>query len=480
MPDMHGRIRAGFSEGWKLAAHSLSGRLLLLTIFYVMIGEVLIFLPSIGQYYREILGNHIESAELAIMPFTMPGGDQLPESLRARILNRAGAAAVLLKRADQRQLFLVDRLPQKVDVTIDLTKSGFGRGMVDALSCLMHGGNRMLHVIAPTHVEGAESIGIVLGEAPIRAALASYAWRVIETGFFVSAVAACLVFLSLFFVFVRPMGKITRAMVRFRDDPEDSSRIITPSARRDEIGLAERELASMQGDLYGSLQQKTRLAALGVAVARIQHDLRNILANAKLASDRLSDIDDPVVKKLTPRLVTSLDRAVALATQTLRYGRAQERPPARKRIALKPVIDEAAEMALETRETADPVALQILVGDTLQIDADPEQLFRIVLNLLRNAVEALANREDGAVDIVAERHGRTVSFSIADNGPGIPQALQGRLFQPFATPMRAGSTGLGLAIARDLARLHGGELTLLSTGPEGTSFRIDIPDREVS
>jgi signal transduction histidine kinase len=479
MPDMLGRIRAGFSEGWKLAAHSLSGRLLLLTIFYVMIGEVLIFLPSIGQYHRELLGNHIESAELAILPFTLPGGDKLPESLRARILNRAGAAAVLLKRADQRQLFLVDRLPQKVDVTIDLTRSGYGSSMLDALSCLTHGGNRMLHVIAPTHVEGAQSIGIILGEAPIRAALSSYAKRVIETGFFVSAVAALLVFTSLFFVFVRPMEKITRAMVRFRDDPEDSARIITPTARRDEIGLAERELAAMQGDLYGSLQQKTRLAALGVAVARIQHDLRNILANAQLASERLSDIDDPVVKKLTPRLVTSLDRAVALATQTLRYGRAQERPPVRKRIALGPVIDEAAETAIETGAPANPIALHNRVGDTLQIDADPEQLFRIALNLLRNAVEALAIREGGIIEIVAERHGRRVSFSITDNGPGIADALKTRLFQPFAAPMRTGGTGLGLAIARDLARLHGGELTLLSTGPDGTSFRIDIPDREV-
>jgi len=478
MPDMLGRIRAGFSEGWKLAAHSLSGRLLLLTIFYVMIGEVLIFLPSIGQYYRELLGNHIESAELAITPFTLPGGDQLPESLRARILNRAGAAAVLLKRADQRQLFLVDRLPQKVDATIDLTNSSFTRSMVDALSCLTHGGNRMLHVIAPTHVEGAQNIGIILGEAPIREALSSYARRVIETGFFVSTLTALLVFTSLFFVFVRPMERITRAMVRFRDDPEDSSRIITPSARRDEIGLAERELAAMQGDLYGSLQQKTRLAALGVAVARIQHDLRNILANAQLASERLSDIDDPVVKKLTPRLVASLDRAVALATQTLRYGRAEEHPPARKLIALKPLIDEVGEAAVETRTAPGEVGFSNRIDPDLKVDADGEQLYRMVLNLLRNAVEALAGRQGAQIEILAERRGRVVSLVIADNGPGIPKALQAKLFQPFNTAARTGGSGLGLAIARDLARLHGGEMTLIATGPDGTQFRIDIPDRE--
>jgi len=482
MATMFGRIRAGFREGWRLAAHSLSGRLLLLTIFYVMIGEVLIFVPSIGQYYRELLGNHIESAELAILPFTTPGGDQLPEGFRTEILNRAGAAVVLLTRADRRLLFEVDKvhpLPQKVDVSIDLRTAGIGTVMVQAIACLLHQGDRVLRVTSPTRVVGAQSVGIILNEAPIRAALKSYAWRVVGTGFFVSAVAAGLLFLSLFFVFVRPMEKITRAMVRFRENPDDSSRIIAPSARQDEIGLAERELASMQRDLFGSLQQKTRLAGLGAAVARIQHDLRNILANAQLTSDRLATVDDPVVKRLTPRLVSSLDRAVGLATATLRYGRAEERAPQRKRFALKPVIDEAAESALETRASASAIAFDNSLDAGLLIDADPEQLFRIALNLLRNAVEALAKRGDGArIDISAERRGAMVSIFVADNGPGIAAALQARLFQPFATAPRSGGSGLGLAIARDLARLHGGDVSLVSTGAGGTTFRIDIPDRE--
>jgi signal transduction histidine kinase len=477
---MFGRARAGLREGWRLAAHSLSGRLLLLTIFYVMIGEVLIFVPSIGQYYRELLGNHIESAELAVMPFTLPESNKLPETLRTQILQRAGAEAVLLTLADQRFYFQVNNEPKTVDATIDLTKAGFGSGMIEGVSCLFHNNNRVLHVIAPTRITGARSIGIVLHEGPIRAALIAYSWRVIETGFFVSALTAALVFLSLFYVFVRPMEKITEAMVRFRENPEDSSRIVAPSSRQDEIGQAERELASMQRDLYGSLQQKTRLAALGAAVARIQHDLRNILANAKLASDRLADIDDPVVKNLTPRLVASLDRAVALATQTLRYGRAEEHPPVRKLAALRAVTDEAGEAALETKVSPTEIMFSNAVERDLRIDADPEQLFRMVLNLLRNAVEALAGRDGATIEIRAERNGRVVSLVIADNGPGIPSAMRAKLFQPFATAARAGGSGLGLAIARDLARLHGGEMVLISTGPEGTQFRIDIPDREES
>jgi len=477
---MSGRTRAGFREGWRLAAHSLSGRLLLLTIFYVMIGEVLIFVPSVGQYYRELLGNHIESAELAVMPFTLPESNKLPETLRTQILQRAGAEAVLLTLTDQRFYFQVNDEPKTVDHTIDLTKAGFGVGMIEAVSCLLQSHDRMLHVIAPTRIPHARSLGIVLREGPIRTALVAYAWRVMETGFFVSALTAGLVFLSLFFVFVRPMEKITEAMVRFRDNPEDSSRIVAPSSRQDEIGQAERELASMQRDLYGSLQQKTRLAALGAAVARIQHDLRNILASAKLASDRLADIDDPVVKNLTPRLVASLDRAVALATQTLRYGRAEEHPPARKLIALKQLIAEAGDAALETKTSPTEIVFSNKVENELRIDADPEQLFRMVLNLLRNAVEALSGRADATIEILAERNGRVVSVTLADNGPGIPSALQKKLFQPFATGARAGGSGLGLAIARDLARLHGGEMILIATGPNGTQFRIDIPDREDS
>ncbi len=475
---MFGRARAGLEEGWRLAAHSLSGRLLLLTIFYVMIGEVLIFVPSIGHYHRELLGNHIESAELAVMPFTLPESNKLPETLRTQILQRAGAEAVLLTLADQRFFFQVNNEQKTVDRTIDLTKSGVIQEMFEGMDCLLTPGDRVLHVIAPTQIKGARSIGIVLRERPIRDALVAYAWRVIETGFFVSAFTALLVFLSLFYVFVRPMERISEAMMRFRDNPEDSSRIVAPSSRRDEIGQTERELASMQRDLYGSLQQKTRLAALGSAVARIQHDLRNILANAKLASDRLADIDDPVVKNLTPRLIASLDRAVALATQTLRYGRAEERPPVRKTIALKPLVDEVGEAAIETTASQTKIGFTNAVSRDLHVDADPEQLYRMALNLLRNGAEAAAGREDAQLKVSAERHGRLVSIFIADNGPGIPAALQGKLFQPFATAARAGGSGLGLAIARDLARLHGGEIVMVTTGPKGTQFRIDIPDRE--
>jgi signal transduction histidine kinase len=481
MAPMLGRLRARLAEGYGLVAHSLSGRLLLLTILYVMVGEVLIFVPSISRYHRELLENHIASAELAILPFTEPGGDQLSSALREQLLKRAGAAAVLLKRAEQRELFLVEGMPHTIDKTIDLTHMMMAGRMSDGLDCLLYGGNRTLHVIAPTHIKGAESIGIILGEAPIRAALIADAWRVVITGFIVSLISGLLVFASLYVVMVRPMRRITRAMVSFHDNPEDPSRIVSASARKDEIGIAERELAAMQRDLYGFLQQKTRLAALGAAVARIQHDLRNILSTAQLASDHLTTVQDPIVKRLAPRLVASIDRAVSLATNTLRYGRADEAPPKRKILRLAPLVGEAGDAALDARIAPVSIEFDNQVGPDVEIDADPEQTYRIVLNLIRNSVEALVERgSEGWIRVAASRHGQRVRIEIIDNGPGIPPSVHAKLFQPFATAARSGGSGLGLAIARDLARAHGGDVVLVSTGDEGTVFRIEIPDSEMT
>ena len=474
---MPGRFRAQMGDAWRLIGQSLSGRLLLLTLLYVMITQVLIFLPSVGRYYRTLLDEHIETAQIAILPFTEPGGSQLSAGLRRELLLRAGATAVILKRADQSELYLKDELPKRIDVVIDLRDSNLLREIYWAMGGIFDGGNRVLRIISFTRIPGAQNVEVILDEMQIHARLIDYARNVFYVAVLISLAIALLVFLSLYFVFVRPMGLLTRAMVVFRDNPEDPGRIVAPSNRRDEIGMAERELAVMQRDLYGFLQQKGRLAALGAAVAKIQHDLRNILASAQLASDRLSTIDDPVVQRLTPRLVASLDRAVALATNTLRYGRADEHPPERRRLAVAPLVSEAAEAGISEKSLEHTVTWASDVPDDLEIDADAEQIYRIIMNLVRNAAEALGAR-GGAIVVAARRRGTHVQIDVEDNGPGIPENVRARLFQPFATSARPGGSGLGLAIARDLARAHGGDVTLVSTGPRGTIFRVDIPDRE--
>jgi len=454
--------------------HSLSGRLLLLTLLYVLITEVLILVPSLGRYHRSLLEARVESSEIAILPFTEVGENQLSEALRRQLLARAGAEAVMVKRRDVRTLYL-NQMPSLIDLTIDLRDQNPFDEMGQALDSMAFGGSRTLRVIAPTRIAGAETIEVVVAEASIRDSLLTYAGRLVLLALAISLATALLVFLSLYFVFVRPMGRLTRGMVQFQENPDDPGRIIAPTSRKDEIGVAERELAAMQRTIYGSLQQRARLAALGTAVAKIQHDLRNMLSTAQLASDRLSRIEDPVVQKLAPRLVAALGHAVALATNTLRYGRADELPPQRRPVNLLGLVEEVREAAIVAPER--DITFHADVDPALEINADPEQLFRILLNLVRNAAEAVAQSAAARIHISAGQPGPAVSIDVADNGAGIPELLRERLFQPFALSSRPGGTGLGLAIARELARAHGGDVVLMSTGPAGTVFRITIPDR---
>src|SRR5882757_7798103 len=163
--------------------------------------------------------------------------------------------------------------------------------------------------------------------------------RILELSIIISLVAAALVFLSLQWLLVRPMRRITASMTAFRADPENASRDIVPSRRTDEIGVAQRELADMQGTVRQALRQRARLAALGAAVTKINHDLRGILSTARLVSDGLAESAAPEVRRVAPRLFEAIDRAVALCTRTLDFSREGAPPFTPSRFELRPLIE---------------------------------------------------------------------------------------------------------------------------------------------
>jgi signal transduction histidine kinase len=290
-----------------------------------------------------------------------------------------------------------------------------------------------------------------------------------------------LVFLALHYMFVRPLRRMTANMVAFHGQPENPASVIVPSRRRDEIGTAERELAAMQGDLAQMLQQKSRLAALGLAVSKINHDLRNLLTTAQLFSDRLSSLPDPRVQRFAPKLMRALERAIAFCESTLSYGRAAEAPPDRRSTALDPLVEEVRETLGLGPDT--PVRWVDAVERGLTVDADPDQLFRILLNLARNAVQALESRVPGdpsldQVRITGRREGAVVVIEVSDTGPGVSERARAHLFEAFQGSTRTGGTGLGLVIAAELVRAHGGNIHLVE-GTIGATFRVTIPDRAV-
>ncbi|MGH6915329.1 MAG: sensor histidine kinase, partial [Geminicoccales bacterium] len=305
-------------------------------------------------------------------------------------------------------------------------------------------------------------------------AMVDYSWRILNLSIVISFLTALLVYAALQLMMVRPLRRITESVVAFRDRPEDPGVDLPASRRADEIGLVQNELSRMQKDLRTALAQKTRLAALGAAVGKINHDLRNLLASAMLLSDRLDQSQDPDVRRVTPRLVEAMDRAAKLCSETLTFARTQAGAPKKTRFALSPLVDEVGQAVLGTEPG--PVRWRNEISADAAVEADRDQLFRVLLNLAQNASQALVE-DGGLISISAWRRGNEMTIEIADTGKGVPTAAQAHLFEAFSGSTRPGGTGLGLPIAREIMRAHGGDITLAHTGDDGTSFRLTLPDR---
>ena len=458
----------------------LSGKLLVLTILFVMIAEVLIYVPLVANFRVHWLRDHLAGAYTAALVLEAAPSGMVPESLAKQILDSIGARAVAMKMGTSRRLLAVGDAPPPVTHDFDMREVYTFDSIVDAFMTMLDTKNDVMRVVGPAPM-GGDFIELVMDEPPLRKAMLRYSVNLLLLSLLVIGIAAAFVYLVLHYLFVRPMRRITGNMVAFRADPENADRIIVPSGRADEIGTAEQELATMQAELASMLQQKNRLAALGLAVSKINHDLRNLLGSAQLISDRLSSLPDPGVQRFAPKLMRALERAIAFCQSTLSYGRLQEPPPERRPILLEPLVDEVHE-TLGLGPDA-PVRWISAVERGLVVEADYDQLFRSLLNLARNALQALesrAARDPGRdqIRITGRREGAVVVIEVSDTGPGFSERAQAHLFEAFQGSTRTGGAGLGLAIAAELIRAHGGEIRLVE-GTIGATLRLTIPDRAV-
>ncbi len=447
---------------------SLSARLLVLTVFFVMLGEVLIFVPSVARYRMTYFEDHMAAAHLATLALIASPTGKIDQALTDELLAEVGAHAVILHRANGMVRMLDSAEPPQADVTFMLGGGNVPIWIQRSFETLFSSGNRVMRVMGVSPFEPDAKVEILLDEAPLRAEMWKFGGRIFQLSIILSLIAAALVYLSLQWLLVRPMRRITASMTQFSNDPEDASRVIVPRGGRDEIGVAEKELAAMQETVRQALAQRARLAALGTAVTKINHDLRNILATARLVTDGLSASAAPEVRKVAPRLIDAIDRAVALCTRTLDFSREGAPPFSPSRFKLRPLIDEIGP-SLAMHE--DDLAIELDVPPDLAVKADRDQIYRVLVNLARNSVEAGAHR----LRISAAAVDGAIAIDVADNGPGLPPRARDNLFRPFAASARPGGTGLGLAIARELARLHGGDLVLVASTGAGTTFRITVP-----
>jgi len=213
--------------------------------------------------------------------------------------------------------------------------------------------------------------------------------------------------------------------------------------------------------------QQLKLAALGRLTANIAHEIRNPLAAishaAELLAEQRSGIDRGRLTRIIHDNTRRLERLVADVLQLNRRDRV-----AAQRIALAAWLRQFLdEFVANESLPAERVALEGVRDEWVEFD--PEHLRQVLWNLLRNAVRH-ARAEPGSVRIAARAFGDKVELSITDNGPGVPAAMQGQLFEPFFTTDSKG-TGLGLYLARELAAANGALLEYVNDQP-GAHFRI--------
>ena len=451
-------------------SRSLSAKILLLTIACVFLGEVLIYVPSIARFRLTYLQERIAAAHLAMLNLTPDLMQRLDMDMVDTILAHAGVLAVTVRGSAGETLMLGEITA--VDRVHDLRDDSWTTLVHDALESLAHRGERLLRVIGPSPQETGTIVDIIVPEAPMWSAMVDYSVRILTLSVVLSVLVAAMLFIGLQRMIVQPLRRITAELATFRERPEDSTADGPQADRADEIGVVEQELATMRHGLRRALAEKTRLAALGAAMSRISHDLKNILATAVLISDRLESSADPSVRRVAPRLIDTLDRAVRLCGETLSYARSGPPAPQPRRVAL-------ADLVQNVRDASQPVDSNITwridLPSRLAVLVDPDQLFRVLLNLVQNALEAMGER--GELRIAARLGAELLEIEVADTGPGIPDQVRARLFEPFAGSSKTAGNGLGLAICRELMRAHGGEIELAGTSERGTVFRLRLPAR---
>ncbi len=476
-PDDAGGNAQGFAG--RRPHFGLATRTLISVVAFIMAAEIIIYVPIVANYRENWLRNRLAAAYTAALVLEAAPRAMVSDQLSRELLNSVGARIIVLNSHGARQILAATTLPPRVDEFYDLQHSNFFDALAAAYRTYTSKG-RVITVMGEAPM-GGDAIEVTMNEAPLTEALHKFATHILRISLAIAAIVASLAVGAINFMVLRPMRRLTTNITEFGADPENAARIIVPSGSRHEIGCAEEALATMQDTLVRELNQKKHLAALGLAVAKINHDLRNMLAAAQLLSDRLANVTDPLAQRLAPKLVATLDRAIRFCQAILTYGRAADEAPKPRLVGLRAIVAEAAELVA----LGGPARVKVVnkVAEDFEIWADPEQMFRVLMNLIRNGVEALdragpARGRPACVTVSAEQTAAGSVIELADTGPGVPPSVRAQLFTPFSDSARPGGSGLGLAIAADLVRANGGRIGLEpDSEDEGARFRIVLPQR---
>lgn len=454
----------------------LRGRLLSLTVGFVLFAVLMVYPLLAANFRNGWLLERTQAAQIAALAVEAAPDGRVSEGLSRELLAQAQVISVAVEGEDFRELILAP----SVDIAgplvqIDLRNADAPPSMTSPFSHIFAPKGRFLQILVTPSMTDDMQMEVIVPESALRGDLVAFSRTLLLVSLIISAIVGGLIYLAIYRLVVQPMQGLTRSLIRFAEAPEGPDVKFTPG-RSDEMRRAHVALEDMQRQVSASFRQRKRLADLGEAVAKINHDLRNSLAAAQIVSESLAASEDPRVRRAVPRLERAIERAIGLAEATLRYGRADPPGPNLQPINIIPAIEEAALEGLAGRPD---IAWTLEAPERLMAMADPDHIHRIIANLVRNSARAVTDNKNGVapgrISAQAFQDGAQLVVEIADNGPGIPPAMIGALFQPFSGSSTRDGAGLGLAIARELARGMKGELEMTRSDGAGAVFRLTAP-----
>ena len=464
----------------------LSGKLLLMTIAFVMLAEVVLFIPSAALFRQNWLEDRAERSGHLTLALTGVPDYEGSEILSKQFMMDTDVEMLLTKREGMTELVLGAPPADTTDFElVDLREAGRLPRFRDMFRSYFGPDTGYLRVQAEPLVEGQELLEFIVPKASLKQALRDYSQRIFLLSAIIALITGAGLYLVLSAMIVSPIRKLAQGLSDFREDPELRRSNLPPSKRRDEIGQLQHEFYDMKQSVRASLQQQDRLATLGMAVAKINHDLRNVLTSAQLVSDRLATDKEERVAHMGKRLVRAIDRGVKLCADVLNYSQSKEDPPDFETIRVSLLLGEVAGDVLSAFGSGvRAIKFDNDVPSEATIWADPDHCYRIFHNLFRNAAQAMATLPNDAdprvLTVNLEKIDSKIEVSVRDTGPGLPEKARENLFKAFVSSSGHGSTGLGLTISRELAVSQGGDLELRQTGEGGTEFAVtflaDRPD----
>jgi len=455
----------------------LSGKLLLMTIGFVMLAELVIFIPSAATFRQDWLTDRAQQAGLLAQALTGVPDYEASEILTAQFMQDTDVIMMSAKR-DGMSEFMLGQPPEigGVDL-IDLREKSRFPLFRDAFRSFFGTAEGSLRVISDSPVIGQDALELIVPKAKLQWAMRDYAKRIAVLSLAIAVITGLLIYLAMLFMIIRPIERLASGLADFREDPETRRSNLPPSSRKDEIGQLQREFYDMKQGVRASFKQRERLATLGMAVAKINHDLRNVLASASLISDRLTTEQDDRISKMGARLTRAIDRGIKLTSEVLNFSLSGQDEAELEVVRISLLVGEVAGDTIGGFGSGPRrITFTNKIPSEMIVTADKDHTYRIFHNLFRNAAQAMAKmREDEAVrnlTVEAIPMGDHVSVLVKDTGPGLPDKAKDNLFKAFASASGQGSTGLGLTISQDLAREQGGDIVLESTSAEGTVFAV--------